>query len=207
VTLLRRVPREVYRVYAEDEFFALSVDPFVDTERLERTAASAAETHGRMLRRLVGPTLVLTVAGAVGGLALLADRSPSAPARHSYGREIAASGSPGRSRTARAQVWRGPARLNPSAGAAPKIRGGRHGELVRRIAALAHGTPPHAARGTLARRVLAAVRGGLAAASPESTHASVGIAAVPAAAPVQASAGPAGNPGQAEFGFERAGHQ
>jgi hypothetical protein len=195
VTLLRRAPREVYRVYAEDEFFACPEDPFADTERLERTRAPRAEKRRRILRKLAGSTLLLAVASALGGLAILAERSPSGPARRSYARELATSGAADRSRPARAQVWL--ARLSRSAASNPTRRQGGHGQPVRRTA-LAHGVLPAAARGTFARRVLAAAQGGPVPASTEST---------PAAVRVAAASVPAPEPGQAEFGFERAGHE
>ena len=64
MTLLRRAPREVYRVYTEDEFLADA-----SCEELFPTSGRAAGS--RRLSRLAGTTLLLAAAGAVGGLVVL----------------------------------------------------------------------------------------------------------------------------------------
>jgi hypothetical protein len=63
MTLLRRVPREVYRVYDEDDFFAGAVGECVGS-----TSVGAAE--GRV-SRIAGAALLLGVVGAVGGLVIV----------------------------------------------------------------------------------------------------------------------------------------
>jgi hypothetical protein len=61
MTLLQRAPREVYRVFGEDEFLArVEHEP-----RLAPLAPGAAE---RRVRRPGGTTVLLAAAGAVGGL-------------------------------------------------------------------------------------------------------------------------------------------
>jgi hypothetical protein len=204
VTLLRRAPREVYRVYDEDEFFACPVDPFADTERLEHTPLPRVASRGLTLRRLAGSTMLIAVAGALGSLAVLADRSQSGPARRLHTRELAASGSAERPRLAQAHVYRGLARLNEPAGADRAERRSGHGEPGRRIATVAHGAERPVEHATFVRRVLAAARGELIPAATESASESLPTAAATAPAPAPE---PAAAPGRTEFGFERAGRQ
>lgn len=59
--LLRRAPREVYRVYSEAEFLA---DPLCD-ERMRKVDATA---RVRRLNRIAGATVLVAAAGAVGAL-------------------------------------------------------------------------------------------------------------------------------------------
>jgi hypothetical protein len=201
MTLPRRAPREVYRVYAEDEFFAYTADSLADTERLERVPAPRTVASGRRLRRLAGSTMLLAAAGALGGFAVLAGRSQPGHLRRPHVGEVAANVAVGRSRLARTHVWRGPARLNGSAGADQTGRHPRHSETVRRIAATAHRTLRATAHGTLADRVLAAARSMPVRAVPavgESATTAAGVATASVRAP---------DPGQAEFGFEREARQ
>jgi hypothetical protein len=69
--LLRRAPREVYRVYGEAEFFA-------DAGRVSHPEPEADSVSERWLRRVIGTTLLLAAAGAVGGVVASAS-APSAP--------------------------------------------------------------------------------------------------------------------------------
>jgi hypothetical protein len=203
--LLRRAPREVYRVYAEDEFFACASEQLADTERLERVPAARAAARGRTLRRLAGPTMLVAATGALGGLVLLADRSHPGRAGAPRPREVAASGSTGATRPARLPGTTSPARrqawremIRPPVGAGETVRKPGRDGLVRRIAASAHSTLRQAPRAALAHPVLAAVRGPLAPASTTPAPVPARVASVSA----QAS-----DPGQAEFGFERAGRE
>jgi hypothetical protein len=177
VTLLRRAPREVYRVYDEEEFFACPVDPFADTERLVHTSLPRVVSRGLTLRRLAGSTMLIAVAGVLGSLAILADRAQP-PAGRSQTREIAASGSADRPRLAQPHLYRSLARLNEPAGRDSTEHRARHGELIPASTESAPGSLPIAA-------------------APVPTP-----APAPAAALVSAGA-----PGRAEFGFERAGRQ
>lgn len=61
MTLLRRAPREVYRVYSEAEFLA---NPLCD-ERMWRVDATAGV---RRLNRIAGATVLVAAVGAVGAL-------------------------------------------------------------------------------------------------------------------------------------------
>jgi hypothetical protein len=69
--LLRRAPREVYRVYGEAEFFA-------DAGPAAHPEPEADGVSERWLRRVIGTTLLLAAAGAVGGVVASAG-TPSAP--------------------------------------------------------------------------------------------------------------------------------
>jgi hypothetical protein len=71
--LLRRAPREVYRVYGEAEFFADAGR--VSPPEREPEADSVSE---RWLRRVIGTTLLLAAAGAVGGVVASAPSAPGA---------------------------------------------------------------------------------------------------------------------------------
>jgi hypothetical protein len=202
LTLLRRTPREVYRVYAEDEFFACAVESLADTARLERSPAPRAAARGRTLRRLASSTMLVAAAGALGGLVVLAERSHPVQARRPDAHEVAASDSRGTSRLARPQVWRGLTRSLRAVGAAGARSHQGQAEPVTGIAVAAHRALRPQEHVTLVHRVLAAARGALVAAStapvprPESALTSARVAAVAARA---------SDPGQAEFGFERGG--
>ncbi len=75
--LLRRAPREVYRVYGEEEFFATAAD-----ERSEPTDGAGEQR----LQRVAGATVLLAAAGAVGGLIAITSLSTAAGARPAGGR-------------------------------------------------------------------------------------------------------------------------
>lgn len=183
MTLLRRAPREVYRVYAEDDFFA---SPAIDEGF--RVAGSGTE---RRLLRLLGGAMLLAVVGAVGALIAITSASPASRAGRRLGSGLlAAAGSLGSSRRAGAHVWRQQAGAGASRSTGTSIR--------HRTAALAPrraGIPPRAA----------AFRG--------SGSATVEVTSPPASEPVEvATRTPGGSPpgrplGQSEFGFERAGAQ
>jgi hypothetical protein len=101
MTLLRRAPREVYRVYDEEEFLART-----DCEASFEAVAASSE---RRLQRVVGATTLVAITGVVGGLVVFT----SLPAvvggsRRSRGR-LAAASALASVRTERAQMWRAPA--------------------------------------------------------------------------------------------------
>jgi hypothetical protein len=88
MTWLRRAPREVYRVYGEEEFFAETTP---HTEPANPTPDGNAE---HQLQRLVGATALLVTVGVVGGMIAIASISSSAGRRRSGTRVSAAGGSP-----------------------------------------------------------------------------------------------------------------
>jgi hypothetical protein len=68
MTVLRRAPREVYRVFGEDEFLAR----VADHRDIEPAAPASAQ---RLLHRVAGTTMLLAAAGMVGGLVALTSLS------------------------------------------------------------------------------------------------------------------------------------
>jgi hypothetical protein len=113
MTLLRRAPREVYRLYSEDEFLGGAV---VD-RRLD--APTAGGEH--RLRRVAGATMLLAAVGAVGGLVALSESSPATRSGRRAGAGLLAlAGSLGSSRAAPAR----PARVPPRP---PAVRRSRTG--------------------------------------------------------------------------------
>jgi hypothetical protein len=100
MTLLRRAPREVYRVYSEEEFLA---DPLCD-ERMRKPDAAAG---GRRLNRIAGATVLVAAAGAVGGLiAWTSAPSIAGSRRRERQRPHPAVASIGRTPASRPRVWR-----------------------------------------------------------------------------------------------------
>jgi hypothetical protein len=72
MTLLRRAPREVYRVYSEAEFFdgaAAGLELF--------TSANAPGGAERRLRRLAGAAMLAGAVGTMGGAVVLASSRPT----------------------------------------------------------------------------------------------------------------------------------
>jgi hypothetical protein len=197
MTLLRRAPREVYRVYAEHEFLA---DALCD-EPLRTREASA----GRPLHRIVAATVLIAAAGALGALIAL-ESLQSIPGSRRRERQRSAAATA----TATAVV----AVTRASHPGVRRERGGR-GRPRRRS------PRPQAARrapdpvSPAGQRVQV---GGLApiperAPAPESAGAPEGPPS-PAGAPVAAAGSPvavsaaastaaAREEGQSEFGFER----
>jgi hypothetical protein len=102
MTLLRRAPREVYRVYSEDEFFAAAA-PGED-----QGTASPPNSASHQLQRIAGVTILLAVVGVVGGIVAITSMSRVAGARRrGIGRLSAASGSSVRARGGVAPVHTG----------------------------------------------------------------------------------------------------
>jgi hypothetical protein len=68
MTVLRRAPREVYRVYTEEDFLAR----VAEQQDIEPAASASAEG---LFQRIAGTTMLLAAAGLVGGLVALASLS------------------------------------------------------------------------------------------------------------------------------------
>jgi len=99
MTLLRRAPREVYRVYEEDEFFADAVHE----ERFGSTISDAGE--GRV-RRIAGAAMLLGAVGVVGGLVVVNSLPPArGPGRRALGGLRAKSRSLAPAHVASARMW------------------------------------------------------------------------------------------------------
>jgi hypothetical protein len=88
MTLLSRAPREVYRVYSEEEFFATHAKDLLHCETgagpLESVVSSG--TGERRLRRLAG---VAALAGAVGAVGATCAATGPSPARGAGRRAVA----------------------------------------------------------------------------------------------------------------------
>ncbi len=95
MTRLRRAPREVYRVYSEDEFFACAAD--------ENPTESATGVERR--RRVVGVASLLAAIAAAGGLIAIAAPTPAMRSGGKAPGPLAATGSPTASRLQSARVW------------------------------------------------------------------------------------------------------
>jgi hypothetical protein len=191
MTLLSRTPREVYRVYSEDDFLA---DPICG-EPLQRSGAAAGS---RRLHRLAGVTLLIVAASAVGGsIVLTSVQSLAEGRRRVRARSEAASEPLAAVRASRPSVWR----QRVTGGRARTDRGNvshhtarQHGRVPAALVArqkLNSAEPPVLAR---ERAITPAPQSGppvevVAAAGPEPALATV--------------ADKAGESGQAEFGFER----
>ena len=194
MTLLRRAPREVYRVYGEEEFFAAAARD----ERFELTGGRGE----RRRHRVAGATVLLAATGAVGGLIALTSLSAATSARRRVGAGLlTATRSFASSRATRVQVWRerpsrrlspaelrepGPRSARPDSASCPRTSTRRPVSTGQPARAVPRASPPE-------RRP----RGGGRAQSPQMAAA--------AAQPVQvtASAAPPPRSGQSEFGFER----
>jgi hypothetical protein len=198
MTLLRRAPREVYRVYGEEEFFA-RVGHDVGFE----TAAPAHASGGVRLQRIAGAGMLLAATGAVGGLIAVGALSSTAAPRRRVGASLLAGARSLLSGHATGvRVW------HPSAGAKDSgshpsrrdvnsdPRRSRRDAVERRVTVARLVRRAMRARRTTGVRVAAvAERPSPAAAGPSSTY---------AAAPVTADAvTQAPRAGAAEFGFER----
>jgi hypothetical protein len=191
MTLLQRAPREVYRVYDEEEFFERADRD----ERLEPTGA----TGERRLQRVAGVTVLLAAAGALGGLIAITSLSAATGARRRVGaRLLATTGSPVSARAAAAHMWR----ASPSVGPLrrPSVRGQDIARPAGRVVLVRHGGTP--------RRAAAPQRAPVSEGSPElavheqSTPVAAATPAQPVS-PVASASATAQRAGQSEFGFER----
>jgi hypothetical protein len=102
MTLLRRAPREVYRLFDEQEFFA-------STPPEEHIGTLPPGPGGSQLQRLAGATLLLAALGAVGGLIAVTGVASVAGGRRRGGVRLAVAG--GSALATRPDVWR--ARRSP----------------------------------------------------------------------------------------------
>ncbi len=84
MTLLQRTPREVYRVFDEDQFLARGAG------QLGESPATLLATE-RRLRRIAGTTALVAAAGAVGGLLTVAGLFSVSGARRRTGVRLSAS--------------------------------------------------------------------------------------------------------------------
>ncbi len=212
MTLLRRAPREVYRVYTEDEFFA--EDEFLDGSEDEEVAGrgllSMADRSeigqpaaaGRRTRRFTGAAALAGAVGAMGG-AVIMNGLPSARSqgRQTGGGSHAATPQPARQMlSVRAQLAAGRARTSHSDHRRSRLR-----DTARRQHGPGAQRRHHRGLRDSARR-RHALAGRLQYATGARRHAGVerGISApvIVASSTGSAPAGPS-RPEHAEFGFER----
>jgi hypothetical protein len=191
--LLRRAPREVYRVYSEDEFFA---DTTPHAEHVEAPSPGSTE---RQLQRLAGATVLLVTVGVVGGMIVLTSVSTPASRRRGDARSSATSGSPppAGDRMARMDASSGipavPERPVDRDGTAPHI-GGRKQQAGSRRRALT--APPRRVRPRVAGTQTVSAR------AQAVLSANAG-APVSLAEPATETSAVSPQPVQVEFGFER----
>jgi hypothetical protein len=177
MTLLRRAPREVYRLYDEEDFFAAA-----DQEE-RRESVTTAPPGGRRLRRIAGTTTLLAAIGATGGLiALNRAVSVAGAGRQLTAGLLAGTGSPAPSHASRTHVWWQPGGKRTPRDAAP----------TRQL------TSAHAVRGIAAYARVSTI----ASVQPQRTPVEL---ATPTASPDPAAtvASSSRRSGQSEFGFER----
>jgi hypothetical protein len=182
MTLWRRAPREVYRLYGEEEFFA-------DAPANERSGATSA-VHGPQLQRLVGVTMLLAVIGAVGGVIAVTLVSSVAGGRRRGGVRSAAAAR-GSALATRPDVWR--ARRSSGVQSAWK-RAMEPAQSSPRAGMRARGLAVAPRR----RSARVAVNGRVGLASPAQVSMRPEMPEVPASAPIVQR-----QPVQVEFGFER----
>jgi hypothetical protein len=194
--LLRRAPREVYRVYGEEEFFATAADA-----RSEPT--DGAGEH--RLQRVAGATVLLAAAGAVGGLIAITSLSTAAGARRRAGADLLAGVRlSGHARAARSRAWREPA--SPDGADRPGVLARRDGERAARIRGVIDAGAPRRARAgsrpPAARAAAEAERADLAGSNPQIQPVADSSPAQPVHSTASVAA-PSQRSGQSEFGFER----
>ena len=177
MTLLSRAPRQVYRVFDEQEFLA---EDWIDALQ---PACSGEELTGRERRhrRLVGAAMLCSAMGAVGGIVVVNYLSPVTRSRRSLDRGLhTAAEAIGPARVLPTHAWRasvladGPGRRSQHGGRVEAARRARLGD-ARAVAIEVDTQAPDSVR-----RVAANLQ------------------------PPRASASAAGvSPARAEFGFER----
>jgi hypothetical protein len=189
MTLLQRAPREVYRLYDEQEFFAQGAgeEPFL---------TGAPEARTRWLHRVAGATVLLAVTGAVGGvIAVAGPPSATGGGRRARSSLRAATGS---LLAARARVWHAPTgarglRLRSSQAALA-----REGKHARALAVAVNGAREQA-------RSLASAAAPRLPSAPVDGEALASVARNVASAPAGMASPSAAlrQPQPSEFGFER----
>jgi hypothetical protein len=200
---VRRAPREVYRVYSEEEFFG--GDELIAGGVADERDVSSAGGADQRWHTAAGVTIAAAAIGAIGGVvALTWGASAPRDGRRATTGLLAAAGSLAPSHLAGTHVWRGPSNAED-----PRPRG----VTMRRIAAAKPsrraGTPVRAAR---ARRspgagvreqvtqTVAMTRASYEAAAVREPRGSTG--AVPATSAPAQPQHPT-HPAVSEFGFER----
>jgi hypothetical protein len=195
--MLRRAPREVYRVYGEDEFLGR----VADHRDIEPAAPASAQ---RLLHRVAGTTMVLAAAGMVGGLVALTSLSSGSGARRRIATGLlAANGLRGAqsrrsTRVAPAEVWR------EAAGARGSYRRGAQHRTTRRMRVTRRAAQP--ARSPFDRPeppVITTDRTVPVADETQPRNAPIEAATSTNVAGATAVASQPQRPGQSEFGFER----
>jgi hypothetical protein len=197
MTLLQRAPREVYRVFDEDEFHArVAHEPRI-------APAAPVDRAARRLRRIAGTTMLLAAAGTVGGLLAMASVFSAAGTRRRTGVRLFAS-------TASSGVRPSPSSHVTGARAVrhPTVSGGSRddGAHARNKRVRVQRRPRLAVPSVVARRVAGVLRA--------SARVPVAIATEPRSAPVEAVPSVSHAPatvggsqpqrsGRSEFGFER----
>jgi hypothetical protein len=180
MTLLRRAPREVYRVYDEEEFLA-----YADGGECSQVTMSGV--GGRRLHRVASATMLVAAIGAVGGLVAIVGLSSVAGDRRRVGAGLlTATGSFASSRAARIHIWRERAGSRPRHQSArdrwaERVRGVRRAGVSRagaRLSVLA----------AASRRQI----------SPAEVVAPASVARLTATVSAESQ-----RSGQSEFGFER----
>jgi hypothetical protein len=174
MTLLRRTPREVYRLFDEDEFFA-------GADRVERRERAITPPGGRRLRRIAGTTTLLAAMGATGGVIALNRMVAVGGA----GRPLTSGMLAGLGSSVPSRV--GPRRAWPHAGAARTRRLGSARRQTSRVATTTLSPPATAVDSEQPQRVTPA---------PRLTPAAQPDRAARTSSSPQRS-------GQSEFGFER----
>jgi hypothetical protein len=200
---VRRAPREVYRVYSEEEFFAgdeLLAGGVADERRVGSAGGADQRWH-----TAAGVTIAAAAIGAIGGVvALTWVASAPRDGRRATAGLLAAAGSLAPSHLAGTHVWRGPSNAE-----GPRPRG----MTMRRTAAAKPsrrvGAPVRAARARRSPGVgvreqvtqtVAMAPTSYEAAAVARPLASAGAASAPTAAPQPLHPT---HPAASEFGFER----
>lgn len=191
MSILRRAPREVYRVYSEEAYLA-GVD-----ELGEWHAPPAKDgSHDRGLRRLGGAAALTGALGALGGVVAFMGLGARSPARLLAGSAMA------------------PTRVAPSMGVASRASGARRarafrngavqraGVVTRRVAVTRSPVRRHRISASGAHSALPLRMAGVRSASPARAIAG-GTTVVYEAARAATAEAPGRSRTQSEFGFER----
>jgi len=200
--------REVYRLYDEEEFFALEGADALGAVTVDggTVGGSTRESGSPRLRGIAGTTAVLAALGAAGGAVALARLAPFAGARRPFVRGLLAEEGP----SAALRAARQDERPRPRQ-ALPRLRtrgeAAARGRSGRGVAAHGAGRGPSASSSLMDHRrtVAAAVPSGSAAVDASATSSAAPPPAVPTAAASPAAPAAAEPPAasRAEFGFER----
>jgi hypothetical protein len=195
MTLLQRPPREVYRVFDEDEFLARGGP--------EHHSASAPPSGGqRRLRRIAGTTVLVAATGAVGGLLAMAGVfSVSGNRRRAGARLFAATAPSGVPRSSSSHV------ATLAAPRDPTVSGGsRYADAGLRSKRVRVSRPPRLnARSAVKRRVASVSSSRMQEPASVIARRSTAVQAAPLAGHALPTSG-RGQPqrwGRPEFGFER----